>query len=583
MQLERFLEKRDGPNASDRTYIAIDLKSFYASVECRDRGRDPLTTHLVVADASRTEKTICLAVSPALKAHGVPGRPRLFEVDQRVAEVNRARAAALGRRSKTAEGGTISAPSGRGSERPPSSGLPSSQKLMKGDSPIPLPWQFAYSKADAFAMDDDAGLPTTLRFPGADRGTDDFTGVAADSAAIKDASNALGFLVAPPRMHRYMDVSTQIYQIYLRFVAHEDIFAYSVDEVFIDATSYLHFYHNDPHEMTMHMLRAVLAETGITATAGIGTNLYLAKIAMDIVAKHMQPDADGVRVAALDELTYRRYLWCHKPLTDFWRIGPGYARKLAAHGLFTMGDVARCAVEDEDLLYRLFGINAELLIDHSFGWEPATIPQIKTVEPENQSLSTGQVLSRPYAHEEGQLIVREMADSLSLMLADKHLVTDQIVLNVGYDIANLAEGSPSYTGEITTDWYGRKIPKHAHGSFNLDGFTSSSRELIEAVVAIYERVCDPKLSIRRCVVAANHVIRVEDKKAEPVYHQMDLFEAAADAGEAKEEHRDRERQLQEAMVALRKRYGKNAVLKGMNLEEGGTMMERNAQIGGHKA
>ncbi len=561
MQMERFLEKRDAPRSGERTFIAIDLKSFYASVECRDRGRDPLTTHLVVADASRTDKTICLAVSPALKAHGVPGRPRLFEVDQRVGEVNRARAAALAQSRRNAHASAADR---------------STDSLL-------LPWQFAYSKEEAAAMTEDGGLFTTLRFPGADKGTDAFDGVAADAAAIKDAENALGFLVAPPRMHRYMDVSTQIYQIYLRFVAHEDIFAYSVDEVFIDATAYLHFYHNDPHEMTMHMLRAVLAETGITATAGIGTNLYLAKIAMDIVAKHMQPDADGVRVAALDELTYRRYLWCHKPLTDFWRIGPGTARKLASHGMFTMGDVARCAVEDEDLLYRLFGINAELLIDHSYGWEPATIDQIKTVEPENQSLSTGQVLPRPYAHKEGQLILREMADSLSLMLADKHLVTDQIVLNVGYDISNLSGGADSFSGEVATDWYGRKVPKHAHGSQNLDGFTSSTREIVEAVVSIYERICDPALSIRRCVVAANHVIRVEDKKAEPVYHQMDLFEASADAGEAKEESRDRERQLQEAMVALRKRYGKNAVLKGMNLEEGGTMMERNAQIGGHKA
>jgi len=500
----------------DRIYIAIDLKSFYASVECVERGLDPLTANLVVADPSRTEKTICLAVSPSLKAHGISGRARLFEVVERVGQVNAARRA-------RAPGGVLTGKS----------------------------WD--------------------------------------DTALRADPALAVDYIVAPPRMALYMEASTRIYDIYLKYVAHEDIHAYSVDEVFIDATNYLRSNGLTAHEFTRRMLRDVLTTTGITATAGIGTNLYLCKIAMDIVAKHEEPDADGVRIAELDEMSYRRLLWDHRPLTDFWRVGPGIARKLEAHGMHTMGDVARCSLggpgdfHSEDLLYKLFGVNAELLIDHAWGWEPCTLRDIKAFRPASNSLGAGQVLQTPYPFDKARLVLWEMADNLSLELVEKGLVTDQIVVTVGYDIENLADPgrTKAYKGPVTTDHYGRKVPKHAHGSQNLGEPTASTRRILEAAMAVFDRVVDPALLVRRMNIAANH-ITPEGRAVREEPAQLDLF-ADEESEKLREAEAAREKRMQQAMLSIKKKYGKNAILKGANLQEGATARERNRQIGGHKA
>lgn len=504
----------------NKIYIAIDLKSFYASVECVERGLDPLTTNLLVADISRTEKTICLAVSPSLKAFGVGGRARLFEVVQRINEVNAERRSVAPGRKLT--GSSIYGP-----------------------------------ELDA--------NPTL----------------------------AVDYVVAPPQMAKYMEISTNIYNIYLKYVAPEDMHIYSVDEVFIDATGYLKIYGMTAHELAIKMIRDVLEETGVTATVGIGTNMYLAKIAMDIVAKKMPPDKDGVRIAELDEMSYRRKLWNHRPLTDFWRVGRGISRKLEQNGLYTMGDVARCSLGDkfcyhnEDLLYRLFGVNAELLIDHAWGWEPCTIADIKAYKPENNSISTGQVLQSPYDFEKGRLIIKEMTDLLVLDLVDKKLVTDQIVLTVGYDIENLSEPEKkrNYKGEVTRDHYGRMVPKPAHGSINLGRFSSSTKLIMERVTELYDRIVDPMLTVRRMSVAANHVIYEKNvPKEENV--QLDFFtdyEELERQRVREETEYAREKGIQHALLDIKKKYGKNAVVKGMNLREGATTIERNGQVGGHKA
>ena len=487
-----------------RQYIAIDLKSFYASVEARELGLDPLTTNLVVADVSRTEKTICLAVSPSLKSFGIPGRARLFEVVRKVKEVNRLR----------------------------------------------------------------------LRRVGA------FTGESSDIRELnRDPSLKLSYIAATPRMALYMEYSTRIYQIYLRYIAPEDIHVYSIDEVLIDATDYLKTYHLSAHELARKMIREVLKETGITATAGIGTNLYLAKIAMDIMAKKAAPDADGVRIAELDEMSYRRQLWDHRPLRDFWRVGRGYAAKLESAGMYTMGDIARCSLQNEDLLYRMFGVNAELLIDHAWGWEPCTIAQIKAYEPEERSFSAGQVLMCPYTAGKARVVVHEMADAAALDLVEKRLVTDQVVLTINYE--KLEGQNSGYEGEISTDWYGKKVPKHAHGTENLGRLTSSGKEIVNAALRIYDRTVDPSLLVRRITLVVNHIVS-EEKAAEPVWEQMDLFTDYA-AKEKEEETLKKERRMQEAMLEIKKKFGKNAILKGINFEEGATGRERNQQVGGHKA
>ena len=501
----------------EKVYIAIDLKSFFASQECVSRGLDPLTTNLVVADSSRTEKTICLAVTPSLKSYGISGRARLFEVVQKVREVNAVR---------------------------------------------------------------------RERAPGRK-----FTGSSFHDPDLKrDSTLALDYIVAPPRMGDYMACSTKVYHVYLKYVAPEDIHVYSIDEVFIDATPYLRTYGLSPQELARKIIRDVLDTTGITATAGIGTNLYLAKVALDIVAKHVEPDAQGVRIASLDEMSYRRLLWDHKPLTDFWRVGRGYARKLEKHGLHTMGDVARCSLggagefHNEALLYKLFGINAELLIDHAWGWEPCTISDIKAYKPESNSVGSGQVLHCAYTAEKAKLIVREMTDLLVLDLVDKGLVTDQMVLTVGYDIENLTDPKRriAYRGEVTTDPYGRKIPKHAHGTANLGRRTSSTRLITEAVMELFDRIVDGNLLVRRVNLVANHVLPETAVQQELAFDQLDFFSDAADK-EAEDALLEREKRRQQAVLSIRKKYGKNAILKGMNYEEGATTRERNAQIGGHKA
>ena len=503
------------------TYIAIDLKSFYASVECVERKLDPMTTNLVVADASRTEKTICLAVSPSLKAYGISGRARLFEVVQRVRDVNRER------KSK--------AP-GR---------------------------QFAGSSYSA---------PELMEHPELE----------------------LTYIAAPPRMAFYLEYSTKIYNIYLKYIAPEDIHVYSIDEVFMDVTHYLNTYRMTAKELASKIIQEILTFTGITATAGIGTNLYLCKVAMDIVAKHVTPNENGVRIAQLDEMSYRRYLWSHRPLTDFWRVGHGYQQKLEENGLYTMGDIARCSLggpgeyHNEDLLYHLFGVNAELLIDHAWGWEPVTIDLIKEYKPETNSLSSGQVLQCPYDFEKGKLIVREMTDLLVLDLVDKQLVTDQMVLTIGYDIENLTDSEirKNYKGEITVDQYGRKVPKHAHGTANLGRQTSSTRLIMDAVMELYDRIVDPRLLVRRITVVANHLVEESAVKETTAYEQLNLFtdyEALEKEQEEENAWLGKERKLQEAMLSVKKKYGKNAILKGMNLQEGAMTIERNNQIGGHKA
>lgn len=505
----------------EKTYIAIDLKSFYASVECMERGLDPMTTNLVVADPSRTEKTICLAVSPSLKAIGISGRPRLFEVVQKVREVNSAR-------KKKAPG-----------------------RRLTGSS-------------------------------------------CQEEELRNNPSLAVDYITAPPQMAHYMEISAEIYKVYLKYIAPEDMHVYSIDEVFIDASSYLKTYQMTARELAMKMILDVLSTTGITATAGIGSNLYLCKIAMDIEAKHIRPDKNGVRIAELDEMSYRRSLWSHRPLTDFWRVGRGYAKKLEQHDLYTMGDIARCSLGklsdhyNEDLLYNLFGVNAELLIDHAWGREPCTMADIKAYKPESSSVGSGQVLQCPYPYDKARLVAKEMTDLLVLDLVDKGLVTNQIVLTVGYDIDNLKDPARrnKYHGEIKTDRYGRKIPKHAHGTANLGRYTSSTRQIIQAVLELFDRIVDKNLLVRRINMAATHVIPETDIKNEVQYEQLDLFtdyNAVKKQQEKESEELEREKKLQHAMLEIKKKYGKNAILKGMNLQEGATARDKNNQIGGHRA
>jgi len=468
-----------------RTYIAIDLKSFYASVECVDRGLDPLTTNLVVADESRTDKTICLAVSPSLKAYGIGGRARLFEVKQKARGVN--------------------------------------------------------------------------------------------------------FIIAKPRMAHYMEVSTKVYQTYLKYIAPEDIHVYSIDEVFMDVTAYLHTYKLTAHELALKMIRDVLDSTGITATAGIGTNMYLCKVAMDIVAKKMPADKDGVRIAELDEMSYRRELWDYRPLTKFWRVGHGIAEKLAIYGIDTMGKIARLSVQNEGVLYRLFGVNAELLIDHAWGWEPCTIEDVKAYRPESNSFSSGQVLQEPYTFKKARVVIREMAEGMALDLVSKRLVTDQLVLTVGYDAECLRrpEIREKYHGEITTNYYGKAVPKHAHGTFNFEKPTSSSRLIMDGATELFDRCVNPDLLIRRLNLTTNHVVSEASASAQDsAPQQLDLFtdyEALAKQRQEEQTKLDKERRIQKTQLKIKKRFGKNAILRGLNFEEGATAKERNEQIGGHKA
>lgn len=506
--------------SGQHTYIAIDLKSFYASVECVERNLDPLTTNLVVADASRTEKTICLAVSPSLKAHGISGRARLFEVVQRVKEVNDERRS---------------------------------------------------------------------RAPGRK-----FTGTSFHAPELREHPELeLSYLTAPPRMAFYVEYSTRIFNLYLKYIAPEDIHVYSIDEVMIDVTQYLNTYQMTAKELASKIMQDVLRETGITATAGIGTNLYLCKVAMDIVAKHTEPDETGARIAELDEMSYRRLLWNHRPLTDFWRVGHGYRKKLEAAGIYTMGDIARCSLGgdrdyyNEELLYKMFGVNAELLIDHAWGWEPVTMDLIKAYKPESNSICSGQVLQCPYDFAKARLIVQEMTDLLVLDMVDKRLVTDQMVLTVGYDIDNLTDPKirNSYKGEVAVDRYGRKIPKHAHGTVNLKRQTSSTQIIVDSVMELYDRIVNPSLSVRRVTVTANHLVDEAKVRQAEDFEQMELFTdytALEKERKAEEAKLAKERKMQEAMLTVKKKYGKNAMLKGMNLQEGATTMERNRQIGGHK-
>ncbi len=490
----------------EKVYIAIDLKSFYASAECVSRGLDPLRTNLVVADPTRTEKTICLAVSPSLKAYGISGRARLFEVVQKVAAVNEAR-------------------------------------------------QRAYPQHKLYVREYD------------------------DQLIRSDPSLALDYIVAPPRMAYYMELSTRIYQLYLQYVAPEDIHVYSIDEVFIDATRYLALYNTDARGFARRLMSAVLRETGITATAGIGPNLFLCKVAMDVGAKHIQPDKNGVRIAQLTEQSFRELLWGHRPLTDFWRVGKGYAKKLEANGMFTLGDVARRSLTDEELLYRLFGVNAELLIDHAWGWEPVTLADIKAYRPEKCSLGAGQVLSCAYPVSKARIVVREMADALALELVGKRLVAEQLVLTVGYDRAGSTDG---YTGPRTTDPYGRSIPKPAHGTEHLPCPTASSRYIIDAAMALFDRIVDQRLPVRRMSLVADRVTAEDLSARQAQPEQLDLFTDYA-AKKEQEAALKREKNLQRAVLDIKNKYGKNAILKGMNYEEGATAAQRNRQIGGHKA
>lgn len=497
----------------DRQYIAIDLKSFYASVECVERGFDPLVTNLVVADASRTDKTIVLAVSPGLKSYGLPGRPRLFEVVRAV-------------------------------------------KILNGTRLVRAPGHhFREKSINTTELDDDPSLE-------------------------------LDYVVATPRMALYMKYSTDIYRIYLKYIAPEDILVYSCDEVFMDVTSYLDTYHMTAHELAMTMIRDVLHVTGITATCGIGTNMFLAKVAMDIVAKHIPADEDGVRIAELDEMGFRKKLWSHTPITDFWRIGAGTAKRLKKLGLDTMGDVARYSERYEDSLYKTFGVNAELIIDHAWGWEPCTIEDTRQYKPQNNSISSGQVLMRPYGYDEAAIVVREMTDILTLDLVRKGIVTDQMVLTIGYESIKDPEELKRYNGEISLDWYGRYVPKHAHGTANLDRLTSSTRLITEAVMELYERVVDPALPIRRITICANNVIPEKEAEQKQKYEQLDLFtdyEKKEEEDRIEEEKLTKEKALQKATLNIKSRYGKNAILKGTDFLEGATSRERNEQVGGHKA
>lgn len=495
---------------NQKYYAAIDLKSFYASVECVERGLDPLKTCLVVADPSRTEKTICLAVTPALKSYGISGRARLFEVVPRVREINFERRCIYGKR-------------------------------LVGKS----------SNMDELS---------------------------------REPSLALDYVIAPPRMALYMEYSAKIYNIYLKYVSEADIHVYSIDEVFIDLTGYLKSYRLTPRELVSRIITDVYESTGITATAGIGTNMYLCKVAMDIVAKRTSPDNKGVRIAELDEDSYRRMLWEHQPLTDFWRIGEGYRRKLNSHGIFTMGDVARASLYNEKLLYKLFGVNAELLIDHAWGWEPCTIADIKNYRPRASSISSGQVLSCPYEFKKARIVLREMADLLSLDLVEKGVATRQIVLNIGYDTENLtAEG---FSGEVSTDFYGRAVPKSAHGSINFENYTSSTNEITEGADRLFLRIVNPSLTVRRINITAADLKSESIRQSGREGEQIDMFEDVAST-ESERARREaiyqREKNKQKALINIKHRFGKNAILKGLNFEDGATAIERGSQIGGHKA
>lgn len=499
----------------NRIYACIDLKSFYASVECKERGLDPLTTNLVVADGSRTEKTVCLAISPTMKQYGLGGRARLFEVQQKVRDVNAYR------------------------------------KYQNYNKPF---------KSKSYN----------------------------DIDLKKDKSLELDFIMAVPRMSYYMKYSTNIYNIYLKYIAPEDMYVYSIDEVFFDLTNYLNAKKLTPEELVRNMIHDVYETTGITATAGIGTNMYLAKVAMDIVAKHTDADKFGVRIAKLDEMSYRERLWNHKPLTSFWRVGKGYAKKLESRGLYTMGDIARCSVQNEELLYKLFGINAELLIDHAWGWEPCSMEKVKSFKPIRNSISTGQVLHCPYNYEKTKLIMKEMADLLALDLVAKKLVTDQLVVTIGYDIDNLTDPylKQKYNGEITIDHYGRNVPKHAHGTINLDHKTSSSKIIVDKIIELYDRVINKDLLIRRINITANKVVDEMSITNNETFEQYDLFTDYKEQDEKskkQKESEEKEHKLQTTILGIKKRFGKNAILKGMNFEDGGTTIDRNNQIGGHKS
>lgn len=498
----------------NRIYAAIDLKSFYASVECRERGLNPLTTNLVVADESRTEKTICLAVSPSLKAYGIPGRARLFEVIQKVKEIN------CSRRMKAIQ--------------------------------------------------------------------HSFVGKSYNDIELKsNPSLELDYIAAPPRMSLYMKYSTTIYNIYLKYIAPEDIYPYSIDEVFCDITNYLKSYKLTAKELVSKMIMDVYSSTGITATAGIGTNLFLCKVAMDIGAKHIKPDKYGVRIAQLDEMTFRKKLWNHRPITDFWRVGKGYSKKLEEHNMFTMGDVARCSVKNEELLYKLFGVNAELLIDHSWGWESATIESIKNYKPETKSLSSGQVLHCPYDYEKARLIIKEMVELLVLEMVEKGFITDQLVLDIIYDIENLTNKNYSrfYNGEIKVDRYGRNAPKPAHGTFRLEKKTSSTKLIMNGFLKLYDDIINRKLLIRKINISVGSLSNEGDIKQNNKYEQIDLFTNYIELEEkkkAEDKKLIKERDLQKTIINIKNKYGKNAIIKGMNLEEAATTIERNGQIGGHK-
>ncbi len=498
----------------NKIYACIDLKSFYASVECRERGLDPMTTNLVVADGSRTEKTICLAVSPSLKSYGIPGRARLFEVIQKVNQINY-------------------------------------ERKIKANNK-------------------------------------EFTGKSYNDNELRESPNLkLDYIIATPRMSYYMQYSTQVYNVYLKYLAPEDIYVYSIDEIFCDITNYLKTNQMTSYQFIANIIQDVYKTTGITATGGIGTNTYLAKIAMDIGAKHIIPNAEGVRIAELDEMSYRRLLWNHRPLTDFWRVGKGYAKKLEENSIYTMGDIARCSINNEELLYKLFGVNAELLIDHAWGYEPCTIQDIKAYKPVTNSISSGQVLHCPYDYEKTKLIVREMTDLLVLDLVEKNLVTNQIVLTIGYDIENLSNPSicKEYKGEVTIDRYGRKIPKHAHGTINLERHTSSSKVIIDAVMSLYEKIINKSFLNRRVTIVANNVQDENLTREERKFEQIDLFtdyETLNKKKQQEEIYEQKEKNLQHTLIDIKKKYGKNAILKGMNLVDGSTTIERNGQIGGHK-
>ena len=498
----------------NRIYVCIDLKSFYASVECKERNLDPLTTNLVVADPNRTEKTICLAVSPSLKSYGIPGRARLFEVNQKLREVN------YDRKKKTKE----------------------------------------YR----------------------------FSGKSYNYIELRNNNNLeIDYIVATPRMSYYMKYSTDIYNVYLKYLAPEDIYVYSIDEVFCDITNYLRYNKMTPKEFVTKMIKDVYETTGITATAGIGTNMYLAKVAMDIVAKHTKANEFGVRIAALDETNYKKYLWNYKPLTSFWRVGKGYAKKLEDNNMYTMGDIARCSIENEDLLYKLFGVNAELLIDHAWGWEPCTIKDVKSYKPSNHSITSGQVLHCAYDYKKTRLVIKEMADLISLDLVSKNLVTDQLVLTIGYDIDNLtnSEIRSKYDGEITVDHYGRKVPKPAHGTINIDHKTSSSKLITENMLILFDRIVNKNLLVKRINMVANNVVDENTIKDKPRYEQIDLFTNYSVLEEKRQKDsiaEEEENKLGHVLIDIKNKYGKNAILKGMNLEEGATTKDRNNQIGGHR-